>query len=58
METGPVLSVLSEREFDNVYLFSTPKTSEITELTKKEITKRHENTEVSVIDLPLKDPTN
>jgi len=58
METGPVLSVLSERDFDHVYLFSTPKTSEITGLTKKEITKRHENTEVSVIDLPLKDPTN
>jgi transcriptional regulator with GAF, ATPase, and Fis domain len=58
MEAGPVLSVLSEREFDHVYLFSTPKTSEISEQTKKEISKRHKVTGVSVIDLPLKDPTN
>jgi DNA-binding NtrC family response regulator len=58
MDAGPVLSVLAERKFDLVFLFSTPRTVEITEQTKTEITKRHKATEVEIIDLPLKDPTN
>jgi DNA-binding NtrC family response regulator len=58
MDAGPVLSVLAERKFDLVFLFSTPRTVEITEQTKTEITKRHKATEVESIDLPLKDPTN
>jgi len=35
MDTGPVLSVLAERKFELVFLFSTPRTIEITEQTKK-----------------------
>ncbi len=34
MDAGPVLSVLAERKFDLVFLFSTPRTVEITEQTK------------------------
>lgn len=58
MDVGPVLSVLAERSFDLVFLFSTPRTVEITGQTKKEINKRHKKTDVEIIDLPLKDPTN
>ena len=58
MDAGPVLSVLAERAFDLVFLFSTPRTIEITEQTQKEINKRHKTTAVEIINLPLKDPTN
>lgn len=58
MEAGPVLSVLAERAFDLVCLFSTPRLAGISRQTKKEIEARHKGTEVEVIDVPLKDPTN
>ena len=58
MEAGPVLSVLAERAFDLVCLFSTPRLAGISRQTKKEIEARRKATEVEVIDVPLKDPTN
>jgi len=58
MEAGPVLSVLAERAFDLVCLFSTLRLVDISRQTQKEIEARHEDTEVEVIDVPLKNPTN
>jgi transcriptional regulator with GAF, ATPase, and Fis domain len=55
---GPVLTVLSERRFDAVYLFTTPRMAEISELTQQEIRERHPGTRVETLNVPLKDPTN
>ena len=57
-ETGPVLTVASERSFDQVYLFSTPNTAKIASDTKTELEKRHSGLRVDICDVPLKDPTN
>ncbi len=57
-ETGPVLTVTSERQFDRVYLFSTPSTAEISTQTKEELQKRNKSLAVDICDVPLKDPTN
>jgi transcriptional regulator with GAF, ATPase, and Fis domain len=55
---GPILTVLAERPFDRVYLFSTPKTVEISARTAKAITDRNPGVTVEILDVPLKDPTN
>ncbi len=55
---GPVLTVVAERSFDRVYLFSTPKTLEISEKAAQAIEERHPGIEVTILDVPLKDPTN
>jgi transcriptional regulator with AAA-type ATPase domain len=57
-ESGPVLTVTSERQFDRVYLFSTPSTAEISAQTKTELQKRSKGLVVEICDAPLKDPTN
>ncbi len=58
VEAGPVLTVVAERPFEAIYLFSTPKTSEISVETKKAIQEKHKGTKVEILDVPLKDPTN
>jgi DNA-binding NtrC family response regulator len=58
MDSGPVLSVVNERAFNHVYLFCTPKLAERTEQTRDAILKRHSGTQVTILDVPLKDPTN
>lgn len=58
MVAGPVLTVAAERPFDHVYLFSTPNLAEICEQTRVAIQERHPDTEVTILDVPLKDPTN
>ena len=55
---GPVLSLVSERAFDRVVLFSTPKTDVITTETRAELATRHPQVDTVVIDLPLIDPTD
>jgi transcriptional regulator with AAA-type ATPase domain len=55
---GPVLSVLAERAFDRVYLLSTPRMTEVSAATLKEITARYPQTVARMLDVPLKDPTN
>ncbi|MBI4026282.1 MAG: sigma 54-interacting transcriptional regulator [Verrucomicrobia bacterium] len=57
-ETGPVLTVASERQFDRVYLFSTPNTAEISAQTKDELQKRNRSLAVEICEAPLNDPTN
>ena len=56
--TGPVLTVVAERQFDAVYLFSTPKAAEISEATRAAIEEKHPAIQVEIRDVPLKDPTN
>jgi DNA-binding NtrC family response regulator len=58
MRAGPILAVVAERWFDRVYLFSTPKTAEISEKTANAITERHPGLRVEILEVPLKDPTN
>lgn len=58
METGPVLTVVAERRFDHVYLFCTPRLAEKTLETRKAIIQRSAKTKVTILDVPLKDPTN
>ncbi len=57
-EAGPVLTVVGEVGFDAVFLFSTPSTNEVSERTRDELGKRFPNTAVSMVSVPVKDPTN
>lgn len=58
MRSGPILTVVAERSFERAYLFSTPKAAEISAQTARVIGERHPATKVTVLDVPLKDPTN
>jgi sigma54-dependent transcription regulator len=58
MGARPVLTVVAERVFDRVYLFTTPKVAEISERTAEAISERHPGVKVVILDVPLKDPTN
>jgi hypothetical protein len=58
MRAGPILTVVAERSFDRVYLFTTPKAAEISEKTASAITERHPGVTVEILEVPLKDPTN
>jgi len=58
MRAGPILTVVAERSFDWVYLFTTPKAAEISEKTATAITERHPGVKVEILEVPLKDPTN
>ncbi len=58
MRAGPILTVVAERTFDCVYLFTTPKASEISERTAAAISDRHPDVKVRILEVPLKDPTN
>ncbi len=58
VEPGPVLTVVSERTFDHVFLFSTPALNAITEQTKAELLRQNPNLKVEIREVPLADPTN
>lgn len=57
-QAGPILTVLNERAFDRVALFSTPRLAERTQATREAISQRHPEIEVEVLETPLSDPTN
>lgn len=57
-QPGPILSLLSARSFDHIFLFDTPGTQTVTLKTKEAVKKRHHGCEVHVIALNLADPTN
>ena len=57
-QPGPILSLLSMRSFDHIFLFDTPSTQRVTAETKNAITKLHRGSEVHVIEIKLADPTN
>lgn len=58
MRAGPILTVVAERAFDRVYLFTTPKAAEISDKTATAILERHPGVDVEILEVPLKDPTN
>ncbi|MCC5806651.1 MAG: sigma 54-interacting transcriptional regulator [Opitutales bacterium] len=55
---GPVLSVVAEREWDAVYLFSTPRMVDHTRQTEERIRRMRPECRVEIVDAPLSDPTN
>ena len=57
-QPGPILSLLSVRSFDRVFLFDTPNTNKITLETEAAIKKLHPDCEVHVQEISLEDPTN
>ncbi len=57
-QPGPILSLLSTRSFDHVFLFDTPSTQRVTEETENAISKLHLDSEVHVLEINLSDPTN
>ncbi len=57
-QPGPILSLLSTRSFDHVFLFDTPSTQRVTEETENAISKLHLDSEVHILEINLSDPTN
>ena len=57
-QPGPILSLLSTRSFDHIFLFDTPSTQKVTQETKDAISKLHRQSEVHVLEINLDDPTN
>ncbi|RLC08559.1 MAG: sigma-54-dependent Fis family transcriptional regulator [Deltaproteobacteria bacterium] len=57
-QPGPILSLLSARPFDVIFLFSTPSTEQVTKETKKAIMDSHANTKVEILGVNLDDPTD
>jgi len=57
-QQGPILSLLGERPFDVVVLFSTPSTAEVTRETAAEISRLYPDIKVEVVHLQLPDPTD
>jgi len=57
-QTGPILSLLSARPFDAVYLLSTPRTERHTKDTLEAIGRLHPTTCAVRTSVPLEDPTD
>lgn len=57
-QPGPILSLLSARFFDHVFLFDTPNTIGVTADTKAAISKLCGGSKVHVLRISLSDPTN
>jgi DNA-binding NtrC family response regulator len=55
---GPILSLLSSRSFDHVFLFDTPATQKLTEQTKDAISNLHRDCNVHIFKINLGDPTD
>ncbi|MCP5108707.1 MAG: AAA domain-containing protein, partial [bacterium] len=55
---GPILTVLAHRKIDFIALFSTPRTIENTDNTKKAVKKLYPGCHVQIINIPLEDPTD
>lgn len=57
-QSGPILSLLSTRSFNQIFLFDTPSTQHVTKETRKAITKLYPGSKVHVLEIELIDPTN
>lgn len=57
-QPGPILSLLSARSFDHIFLFDTPTTQRVTQETKDAISKLYRHSEVHVLEINIDDPTN
>jgi len=57
-QPGPILSLLSMRSFDHIFLFDTPTTRKVTEETKETISRLYPSSTVHVLEITLSDPTS
>jgi len=57
-QPGPILSLLSTRSFDHIFLFDTPTTRKVTEETKETISRLYPASKVHVLEINLSDPTS
>ncbi len=57
-QTGPILSLVSAKNFDQIILFSTPNTEKNTIDTKSALSSLHQNLKIEVRYFPIEDPTN
>ncbi len=57
-QPGPILSLLSMRSFDHIFLFDTPSTRKVTEETKDTISRLYPGSKVHILEINLSDPTN
>ncbi|HPA84234.1 MAG TPA: RNA repair transcriptional activator RtcR family protein, partial [Deltaproteobacteria bacterium] len=57
-QPGPILSLLSTRSFDHIFLFDTPNTKKFTQDTKDAILEIHQHSEVHVLETNIDDPTD
>lgn len=57
-QPGPILSLLLEKNFNRVFLFSTPKTENNSMATFKAIKKLHPEINVEILEIVLDDPTD
>ncbi|MBV9622916.1 MAG: sigma 54-interacting transcriptional regulator [Acidobacteria bacterium] len=55
-QPGPILSILSARQFESLFLFYTPHTRENALATRDEVRRRHPGCEISAYELPVSDP--
>jgi DNA-binding NtrC family response regulator len=57
-QPGPILSLLTTRSFNHIFLFDTPSTQRVTAETKAVITRLHHGSQIHVLETNLTDPTN
>ena len=57
-QPGPILSLVGEKSFDKIILFSTPRTDKNTSSTKEVLQASNRNLEIEVRNLVLEDPTD
>src|SRR5216684_3544185 len=53
---GPILSIMSAKQFDSLFLFHTPHTRENALATKTEVSRRYPECSVAMYHLPVSDP--
>ena len=53
---GPVLSIMSAKQFQHLFLFHTPHTREHAVATEKEVSSRYPECQIVVNELPVSDP--
>jgi len=57
-QPGPILSLLTTRSFDHIFLFDTPGTKKITLETRDSINLLYPGSKVRIVELAIDDPTN
>jgi sigma54-dependent transcription regulator len=55
-QPGPILSIMSARQFESLLLFYTPHTRENALAIRDEVRRRHPDCEISAFELPVSDP--
>jgi DNA-binding NtrC family response regulator len=53
---GPILSIMSAKQFQHLFLFHTPHTREHAVATEKEVSRRYAECQIVVNELPVSDP--